>query len=55
MVFICLLSGVDEDVIVAVLAKRNNEQRQKIKTVYEASVGKVSEENPVCLASRTEV
>lgn len=29
--------GVDEDVIIAVLVKRNNEQRQKIKAVYEAS------------------
>uniref|UniRef100_A0A8C7WQK1 Annexin n=1 Tax=Oryzias sinensis TaxID=183150 RepID=A0A8C7WQK1_9TELE len=37
--------GVDEDVIVAVLAKRNNEQRQKIKTVYEASVGKKLEQS----------
>ncbi|XP_028273629.1 annexin A1-like [Parambassis ranga] len=32
--------GVDEDVIIAVLVKRNNEQRQKIKAVYEASTGK---------------
>nr|XP_046230743.1 annexin A1-like [Scatophagus argus] len=32
--------GVDEDVIIAVLVKRNNEQRQKIKVVYEASTGK---------------
>lgn len=32
--------GVDEDVIIAVLVKRTNEQRQKIKTVYEASSGK---------------
>ncbi|XP_008287262.1 annexin A1-like [Stegastes partitus] len=31
---------VDEDVIIAVLVKRNNEQRQKIKAVYEASTGK---------------
>lgn len=31
--------GVDEDVIIAVLARRNNEQRQKIKVVYEASTG----------------
>ncbi|XP_047200419.1 annexin A1 [Hippoglossus stenolepis] len=31
--------GVDEDVIIAVLVRRNNEQRQKIKTVYEASTG----------------
>lgn len=38
-----LFSGVDEDVIVAVLVKRNNEQRQKIKAVYEASAGKVRE------------
>ncbi|XP_035464514.1 annexin A1 [Scophthalmus maximus] len=29
--------GVDEDVIIAVLVRRNNEQRQKIKAVYEAS------------------
>lgn len=36
------LTGVDEDVIVAVLVKRNNEQRQKIKVVYEASTGEVS-------------
>ncbi|XP_077399273.1 annexin A1-like [Vanacampus margaritifer] len=28
--------GVDEDVIISVLVKRNNEQRQKIKVVYEA-------------------
>ncbi|XP_068430692.1 annexin A1-like [Clinocottus analis] len=32
--------GVDEDVIIAVLLKRSNEQRQKIKVVYEASTGK---------------
>lgn len=32
--------GVDEDVIIAILVKRSNEQRQKIKTVYEASTGK---------------
>ncbi|XP_051269061.1 annexin A1 [Dicentrarchus labrax] len=32
--------GVDEDVIIAVLVKRSNEQRQKIKVVYEASTGK---------------
>lgn len=32
--------GVDEDVIISVLVRRNNEQRQKIKTVYEASTGK---------------
>ncbi|XP_077354286.1 annexin A1-like [Festucalex cinctus] len=28
--------GVEEDVIISVLVKRNNEQRQKIKAVYEA-------------------
>uniref|UniRef100_A0A4W6FF01 Annexin n=1 Tax=Lates calcarifer TaxID=8187 RepID=A0A4W6FF01_LATCA len=33
--------GVDEDVIIAVMVQRNNEQRQKIKVVYEASTGKV--------------
>ncbi|XP_040013792.1 annexin A1-like [Xiphias gladius] len=32
--------GVDEDVIIAVLVTRNNEQRQKIRAVYEASAGK---------------
>ncbi|KAL6097215.1 anxa1 [Pungitius sinensis] len=32
--------GVDEDVIIAILVKRSNEQRQKIKVVYEASSGK---------------
>lgn len=31
--------GVDEDVIVAVLVNRSNEQRQKIKVVYEVSAG----------------
>ncbi|XP_036973356.1 annexin A1-like [Acanthopagrus latus] len=31
---------VEEDVIISVLAKRSNEQRQKIKVVYEASAGK---------------
>ncbi|KAM8872223.1 annexin A1-like [Synchiropus picturatus] len=31
--------GVDEDVIISVLVKRNNEQRQKIKAVYEAATG----------------
>ncbi|KAM9820092.1 annexin A1-like [Neosynchiropus ocellatus] len=31
--------GVDEDVIISVLATRNNEQRQKIKAVYEAATG----------------
>ncbi len=35
-------TDVDEDVIIAVLAKRSNEQRQKIKVVYEASAGEVS-------------
>lgn len=30
---------VDEDMIVAILVKRSNEQRQKIKVVYEASTG----------------
>ncbi|XP_056288569.1 annexin A1-like [Pseudoliparis swirei] len=30
---------VDEDVIIAILVKRSNEQRQKIKVVYEASTG----------------
>ncbi|XP_059214125.1 annexin A1-like [Centropristis striata] len=37
--------GVDEDVIIAVLVKRSNEQRQKIKAVYEASSGKSLEED----------
>ncbi|KAM8828388.1 annexin A1-like isoform 1-T2 [Spinachia spinachia] len=32
--------GVDEDVIIAILLKRSNEQRQKVKVVYEASFGK---------------
>ncbi|KAL7376946.1 hypothetical protein ABVT39_018874 [Epinephelus coioides] len=36
---------VDEDVIVAVLVKRCNEQRQKIKVVYEASTGKRLEDD----------
>ncbi|XP_071390168.1 annexin A1-like [Centroberyx affinis] len=31
--------GVDEDVIISVLANRSNEQRQQIKAVYEASTG----------------
>lgn len=31
--------GVDEDVIISVLVKRTNEQRQKIKAVYEAKYG----------------
>uniref|UniRef100_A0A673AMC7 Annexin n=1 Tax=Sphaeramia orbicularis TaxID=375764 RepID=A0A673AMC7_9TELE len=31
--------GVDEDVIISVLVKRTNEQRQKIKAVYEATTG----------------
>lgn len=31
---------VDKDVIIAVLVKRSNDQRQKIKVVYEASTGK---------------
>ncbi|XP_034565500.1 annexin A1-like [Notolabrus celidotus] len=35
---------VDEDVIISVLVKRNNEQRQKIKVVYEASTGERLEE-----------
>ncbi|XP_047227978.1 annexin A1-like [Girardinichthys multiradiatus] len=34
------IQSKDEDVIVAILVKRNNEQRQKIKAVYEASTGK---------------
>ncbi|XP_053267101.1 annexin A1 [Pleuronectes platessa] len=37
--------GVDEDVIIAVLVRRSNEQRQKIKTVYEASTGKKLEKD----------
>ncbi|XP_076016112.1 annexin A1-like [Genypterus blacodes] len=32
--------GVDEDVIISVLVRRTNEQRQKIKTVYEVANGK---------------
>ncbi|XP_029025814.1 annexin A1-like [Betta splendens] len=35
--------GVDEDVISAILVKRSNDQRQKIKVVYEASAGKTLE------------
>lgn len=31
--------GVDEDVIISVLVMRSNEQRQKIKAVYEATTG----------------
>lgn len=34
-------AGVDEDVIIAILVKRNNEQRQKIKAVYEGMFGEV--------------
>ncbi|XP_071322019.1 annexin A1-like [Trachinotus anak] len=37
--------GVDEDVIISVLVKRNNEQRQKIKAVYEASTGERLDED----------
>ncbi|KAM6902235.1 annexin A1-like [Xenentodon cancila] len=37
--------GVDEDVIIAVLVKRSNDQRQKIKAVYEASTGKKLDES----------
>lgn len=36
---------VDEDVIIAVLVTRNNEQRQKIKTVYDASTGQILEKD----------
>ncbi|KAM9841303.1 annexin A1-like [Aulostomus maculatus] len=36
--------GVDEDVIISVLVRRNNEQRQKIKVVYEASTGEKLDE-----------
>lgn len=36
---------VDEDVIVSVLVKRTNEQRQKIKVVYEASTGERLDED----------
>ncbi|KAM4634380.1 annexin A1-like [Polymixia lowei] len=32
--------GVDEDLIISVLVKRSNDQRQQIKVVYEASTGK---------------
>lgn len=39
--FLFPVAGVDKDAIVAVLVKRNNEQRQKIKVVYEDRVGKV--------------
>lgn len=38
----CFLAGVEEDVIISVLAKRSNEQRQQIKVVYEAQHGEVS-------------
>ncbi|KAJ0057657.1 hypothetical protein NL108_011609, partial [Boleophthalmus pectinirostris] len=34
---------VDEDVIISVLVKRSNEQRQKIKAAYKASTGKCLE------------
>lgn len=37
------VAGVDEDVIVSILVKRNNEQRQKIKVVYEATAQEVCE------------
>lgn len=39
--YIFSVAGVDKDVIIAILVKRNNEQRQKIKVVYENMVGKV--------------
>uniref|UniRef100_A0A7N6F827 Annexin n=1 Tax=Anabas testudineus TaxID=64144 RepID=A0A7N6F827_ANATE len=35
--------GVDEDVITAILVKRSNEQRQKIKAVFESTTGKTLE------------
>lgn len=34
-------AGVDEDTIVAILVKRSNEQRQKIKDAYEQKTGEV--------------
>lgn len=37
--------GVDEDVIISVLVRRSNEQRQKIKAVYEAKYGKPLDED----------
>uniref|UniRef100_A0A8C6SS39 Annexin n=1 Tax=Neogobius melanostomus TaxID=47308 RepID=A0A8C6SS39_9GOBI len=36
----CFKTGVDKDVIISVLAMRSNEQRQKIKAVYETIAGK---------------
>lgn len=42
MKHLVFLTDVEEDVIISVLAKRSNEQRQKIKVVYEASAGEVS-------------
>lgn len=41
------VAGVDEDVIISILVKRNNEQRQKIKVVYEATAGEVCEKFPL--------
>lgn len=35
------VAEVDKDVIIAILVKRNNEQRQKIKVLYENMAGKV--------------
>lgn len=35
------VAGVDEDVIISILVKRSNEQRQKIKVVYEGKYGEV--------------
>lgn len=34
-------AGVDENTIIEVLVKRSNEQRQKIKEVYQQTTGKV--------------
>lgn len=42
MKHLVFLTDVEEDVIISVLAKRSNEQRQRIKVVYEASAGEVS-------------
>lgn len=37
----CVCPGVDEKTIIEILVKRNNEQRQQIKEVYQQAHGKV--------------
>ena len=38
---ICMCTGTDEDAVIEVVAKHNNEQRQEIKSQYKQMYGEV--------------